>query len=209
LSVRALFTALIVCILFFSVTNVSAQNDLEEDRPDEPAIETQNRITAAERSLTLGGSDTVAVAPGSAVSVFSIFRVLLTLVVVAAAIYGLVFFLKFRRASRAKGELDPFLKILASVPLGTNRGIHVISVGPQAWLVGSAENGVTMISEIGDKDTINAMLLEDSKRIAAPAGAAGHFIDFKAILEKFGISTRAESSGPDKIRKRSERLKGL
>jgi flagellar protein FliO/FliZ len=214
LPVRALFTALVVCIFIFSVTNVFAQDDIagEEIGPDNPVIETPvpDPITVAEQSLTIGSGDTATAMPGSAISVFSIFRVILTLAVVAAAIYGLIYFLKFRRASRAKEELDPFLKILASVPLGANRGLHVISVGPQAWLVGSAENGVNLISEIGDKDTINAMLLEDSKRIAMPTdGAARPLLDFKAILEKFGISAKPEGSGPDNIRKRSERLKGL
>jgi flagellar protein FliO/FliZ len=205
------FTALAAWFLFFSFTNVYAQNDLNPDRADEPALETPDPIRVAEQSLTLGVPDAGAAAPVSAVSVFGIFRILLTLAVVAAAIYGLVFFLKFKRASRGKAELDPFLKILASVQLGANRSVHIISVGPQAWLVGSAETGVNLISEIGDKDTINAMLLEDSKRIAAPpaGGSAGRLLDFKAVMEKLGFSSKNENPGPDQIRKRSERLKGL
>jgi flagellar protein FliO/FliZ len=199
-------------MLIFPVANVFAQSDVAGELPEEPAVETApDPIRAAEQSMTLGGGDEGPAMPGSAVSVFGIFRVLLTLAVVAAAIYGLVYFLKFRRTSRAKEEPDPFLKVLASVPLGASRGIHVVSVGPQAWLVGSAETGVNLISEITDKDTINAMLLEDSKRSAKPpvGGAARPLLDFKAILEKFGTSAKAEGSGPDKIRKRSERLKGL
>ena len=228
---RALFSALFIWIFVFSVTNISAQTDLGEDHPPEPALETENSQTSAseprtldpiedpirvaEQSLTLGSGDTGAAMTGSGVSVFGVFRILLTLAVVAAAIYGLVYFLKFRRAARAGTAQDPFLKVLASAPLVTNRSVHVVSVGPQAWLVGSAENGVHLISEISDKDTINAMLLEDSKRIASgeTGGAAGGggvpLLDFKAILGKLGISPKNESSGPDEIRKRSERLKGL
>jgi flagellar protein FliO/FliZ len=227
LPARALFSALFIWIFVFSVTNVFAQADLTEDRPPEPAFEAENPVQTptpeprtldpiedpiriAEQSLTLGSGDTGAAITGSGVSVFGIFRILLTLAVVAAAIYGLVYFLKFRRTSRAGAAQDPFLKVLASAPLVTNRSVHVVSVGPQAWLVGSAENGVNLISEISDKDTINAMLLEDSKRIAAPTeGAAGPMLDFKAILGKLGISAKNENSGPDEIRKRSERLKGL
>ena len=225
---RALSTALVILIVFFSATNVFAQNDLAEDRQNESAIQTPDTNTpdpietpdpnrAAEQALTLGNAETGTAMPGSAFSVFSIFRVLLTLAVVAAAIYGLVFFLKSRRASRGRGDQDPFLKILASTPLGTNRSAHVISVGSQAWLVGSAENGVSLISEITDKDTINAMLLEDSRRSATPDGtplidgAIGprRFLDFKAILGKLGISVKTGGSGPENIRKRRERLKGL
>jgi flagellar protein FliO/FliZ len=212
-------TALIVWILLFPVTNVSAQNDPAGDKPaveatdPDKAAETPDPIRARQEMMVFGGEETGTEAetarPVSTVSVFSILRMLLTLAVVAAAIYGLVYFLKFRRASRAKADLDPFLKILASVPLGPSRGVHVVSVGPQAWLVGSAETGVNLISEIGDKDTINAMLLEDSKRIAMPPTGGTPLLDFKAILERLGISTQKESSGPDQIRKRSERLKGL
>lgn len=217
---RVLCTALILWIFIFSATNVSAQEDLAGNSPIEPAIQTadpntpepvEDPIRTAEQSLTLGGADAGAAMPGSGVSVFGIFRILLTLAVVAAAIYGLVYFLKFRRASRTKEDLDPFLKVLASVPLTASRGVHVVSVGTQAWLVGSAENGVSLISEITDKDTINAMLLEDSRRMAAPptTGVGGPLLDFKAILGRLGISTKTENSGPDQIRKRSERLKGL
>jgi flagellar protein FliO/FliZ len=212
-----LCTALVVWILIFPITNVWAQDDLVGDRPDEsaigitdPAAETPDPIRAAEQSLTLGGGEAGTAMPASDVSVFGIFRILVTLAVVAAAIYGLVYFLKFRRASRDKAEQDPFLKILASVPLGASRGVHVVSVGQQAWLVGSAETGVNLIGEIGDKDTINAMLLEDSKRMAMPPiGGGGPLHDFRAILGRLGFSTKNENSGPDQIRKRSERLKGL
>ena len=216
---RVLCTALFVLFLIFSVTNISAQDDLSGDSQAEQAIQTPNPIETpnpvedpnitAQQSLTFGGPDAAATPAASGVSVFAIFRVLLTLAVVAAAIYGLVYFLKFRRNSRAGAEQDPFLKILASAPLVANRSVHVISVGPQAWLVGSAETGVNLISEIQDKDTINAMLLEDSKRIATPAVAGSALLDFKAILGKLGISAKPENSGPVQIRKRSERLKGL
>jgi len=225
---RALFTALFLWIFVFSAINVPAQEDNAGNRqleqtnqtPDpsqtpnlsetpDPEVPDLNR--QAQQSLAFGSPDTGAPASVPGVSVFSIFRVILTLAVVAAAIYGLVYFLRFRRASRDKIESDPFLKVLASAPLVTNRGVHVVSVGPQAWLVGSAENGVTLISEISDKDTINAMLLEESKRVAAlPAGGAGApLLDFRAILSKMGFSAKPENSGPDQIRKRSERLKGL
>jgi flagellar protein FliO/FliZ len=222
LPARVLCTALVIWIFIFPAANVSAQ----DDQPAEPAIETPNSVQtsapntpdpiedpnkAAQQALTFGSGDGAAIPATPGVSVFGIFRILLTLAVVAAAIYGLVYFLKFRRTSRAKAELDPFLKILASAPLSVSRGVHVVSVGQQAWLVGSAENGVNLISEISDKDTINAMLLEDSKRIAAPptTGIGGPLLDFRAILGRLGISTKTENSGPDQIRKRSERLKGL
>jgi flagellar protein FliO/FliZ len=138
--------------------------------------------------------------------------VILTLAVVAAAIYGLVFFIK--RASRGGRNQDPFLKVLAGTSLGTNRSAHVISVGSRAWLVGAAENGINLISEIDDKDVINAMLLEDSRKSAAESAGAetpllGRFLDFKALLRRLGMPVEAGTPGPESIRKRREKLKGL
>ena len=144
-------------------------------------------------------------------SVLSILRVLLTLVVVAAAIYGLVFLVK--KFSRGGAAQDPFLKVLASARLGVNRSAHIVSVGSQAWLVGAAENGVNLISEIGDKEILDAMILEDSRRTAEAqtgGGITGRFPDFKALLHRLGMPVDSGSPpGPESIRKRGERLKGL
>jgi len=193
----------ILCLFCLSSTALFAQDETAEA----PA---EDRITAAERALPLGEDTTGNAVPPSPASALSILRVLLTLAVVAAAIYGLVFLVK--RFARGGMSRDPFLKILASVPLGTNRSAHIISVGSQAWLVGSAENGVNLISEIGDKDVLDAMILEDSRR-SADAGLsgapAGRFPDFKSLLRRMGMPVDSTPPGPDSIRKRGERLKGL
>ena len=172
------------------------------------AAEAVDPITAAEQALPVGG-EAVAVPP--AASTLGIFRVLLTLAVVAAAIYGIVFFIK--RVSRGGREQDPFLKVLASTPLGTNRSAHILSVGQRAWLVGAAENGVHLISEIEDKEVLDTMLLEDSRRSAespVAGGHAGRFSDFRSLLRKLGMpSETGAPSSPESIRKRGERLKGL
>jgi flagellar protein FliO/FliZ len=123
------------------------------------------------------------------------------------AIYGLVYLIKrFTKGNTAK---DPFLKVLASVPLGTNRSAHIISVGSQAWLVGAAENGVNLISEIEDNDLLNTMLLEDSRKSATASLDAGHLPDFRALLHKLGMKVGGKAPGTEDIRKRSEKLKGL
>ena len=160
---------------------------------------------AAEQELLLGDDTGVTGIATTGSSVWNILRILLTLVVVAAAIYGLVFFVK--KFSRGNTSQDPYLKILASIPLGTNRGAYVISVGSQAWLVGAAESGVNLISEIKDKDILDAMLLEDSRKSAETP--AGRLPDFKSFLRKFGMTANPGNPGPENIRKRRERLKGL
>ena len=204
---RSLTAVLAVCAFILLTTGIFAQDDAVS------AAETPiaDPITVAERALPLGeGADGAAITPPPA-SALSILRVLLTLVVVAAAIYGLVFLIK--RFSRGNTAQDPFLKVLASVPLGTNRSAHIISVGSQAWLVGAAESGVGLISEIEDKEILDAMLLEDSRRSAeAPAGGGltGRFPDFRALLRRLGMpADSGVPPSPESIRKRGERLKSM
>jgi flagellar biogenesis protein FliO len=147
--------------------------------------------------------------PGVEVSAFpAILRMVVVLVLVAVFIYFAVFFLKvfFKRFSQPQEAGNPYLKILASAHLGSNRFVYVVSVGPQAWLVGAADNGVSLIAEVGDKETVDALMLEDSRKKAE----TGKFPDFRSLLRRFGGGT-GENPGPspDNIRKRRERLRGL
>jgi flagellar protein FliO/FliZ len=195
-----------LCIFNLSVTPLFAQEEPSGEGiavQETPAVDP---IIAREQALSLGDNGTGAAASPPAASAWGIFRVILTLAVVAAAIYGLVFFIK--RTARGGNNQDPFLKILANAPLGANRGVYIIAVGSKVWLVGAAENGVSLISEIEDKDVLNAMLLEDSRKSAeAPAG---RFPDFKSLLQRLGMPMEPGAPpGPEDIRKRRERLKGL
>ncbi|MCL2270278.1 MAG: flagellar biosynthetic protein FliO [Treponema sp.] len=202
---RFLAAIFALCLFFPLATGIFAQDEAV------PAVEVPaaDPIIEAERALSLGNNGAEIAAPPSGISAWSILRVLLTLAVVAAAIYGLVFIIK--RVSRGRTAQDPFLKILASTPLGVNRSVHIVSVGSQAWLVGSAESGVSLISEVEDKDILNAMLLEDSRRSASAANPGGSGIpDFKALLRRLGVPADSGAPpGPENIRKRGERLKGI
>jgi len=129
---------------------------------------------------------------------------LLVLALVAAAIYGIVFL--FRKGPKQTFNDDPFLKVLANAHLGENRYVHVVSVGSKAWLVGASQGGVKLIGEIEDKEIIDAMLVEDSRKSEAPPG---RFPDFMQLLRRFGVKTQLTLPGTDNIRKRRERLKGL
>ena len=177
--------------------------DFPAEDPVPAAEQAEDPITAAEQALVLGEGAAVQPVPG--ISILGILRMVLTLAVVAVAIYGLVFI--FKRAARPSIAQDPFLKILSTTMLAANRSAHVIALGSRAWLVGSSESGVSLISEIEDKDIIDAMLLEDSRKSAATP--KGRFQDFKTLLRRFGVPTETGTPGPENIRSRRERLRGL
>jgi hypothetical protein len=63
-----------------------------------------------------------------------------------------------------------------------------------------------LISEIEEKEIIDAMLLEDSKKITE---TQNRFPDFLSVLRRLGTPAQTNSSGADEIRKRRERLKEM
>ncbi|GHV61465.1 hypothetical protein AGMMS49587_05680 [Spirochaetia bacterium] len=187
---------------------------------------------AAEQSLTLGEALPGAPAVQGPASFFIILRMILVLILAAAAIYGIVYFLK--KAVRPAGQRDSHLRVLASAHLGQNRFAHVVSVGTRAWLVGAGAGGVNLIAELEEQEAVDAMLLEESRRNAE--AAPGRFLDFRAMLRRLGSAGNGRAPGaepsagagldqgsppeptaealgrgspPDNIRKRRERLKGL
>jgi flagellar protein FliO/FliZ len=207
-AIRALFTVL-VAGAFLCVAQISAVY-AQAGQPDpagggDLSVSRDDPIAEAERALSLGEGETTPVAVPAASSLGTVLRMVLTLAVAAAAIYGVIYFIK--RASRRAEARDPFLKVLASAHLGANRYAHIVAVGSKAWLVGAAEGGVSLISEIEDADTLNALLLEDSRKSAELT--AGRFTDFKAMLRRLGMNVDSGVPGTDSIRKRRERLRGL
>ncbi|MDR1278863.1 MAG: flagellar biosynthetic protein FliO [Treponema sp.] len=169
----------------------------------------ESRTEIPDESAIILGEPVSGTDPVPAASGFAVFRMVLVLALVAAAVYGVVFFI--RRASRPRERLDPRLKILTQAHLGANRFVCVVNVGNQAWLVGAGEGGVSLISEITDKEALDAMILEYSQNSSNPHG--GKFPDFRAFLSRFGGGAGLPPEKPgfstDNVRKNRERLKGL
>jgi flagellar protein FliO/FliZ len=183
--------------LFAKIPLISAQ----EDPPAEV-----NPLRAAERAIILDEeSPASAFTPAGGPSTWAVIRMLLTLALAAAAIYGVVFFI--RRSSKPPAASDPFLKILATAHLGSNRYAHIVSVGDKAWLLGSSDGGVNLIGEIENNDILNAMLVEDSRKSSQAQN--GRFPDFMSILRRMGVQAQERVPGAEDIRERRERLKGL
>jgi flagellar protein FliO/FliZ len=174
-----------------------------QSQGEDPLPEAVNPLRLAEQAFVLEDNDP-GITTTTGPSVWAAIRMILILALAAAAIYGIVFLIK--RTSKQTVTSDPFLKILATSHLGNNRYAHVVAVGSKAWLLGSSDGGVNLIGEIADKDIIDAMLLEESKKSAE---TPGRLPDFMSILRRMGARPQSNIPGADDIRKRRERLKGL
>jgi len=204
-ALRALCSILLIGCLFVLPGPSAAAQEAYEPNGTEPVAATSREW---EHAIFLGepitGPDGP-VSPGTSPA-GAVLQMVLVLALVAVAIYGLVYLLK--KASQGnRAAKDPFLKVLASAHMGANRGVHVVSLGSQTWLVGAAEHGVNLIGEITDREVVDAMLLEDSRRSAE--SITGRLPNFKAMLRRLGMPADPDPSTPENIRKRSERLKGM
>jgi flagellar protein FliO/FliZ len=72
-------------------------------------------------------------------------RTIVGLAIVIGVIYGLYWILKQVKASREDSSTGDGLTTLATLPLGTNRSIHLVRAGHEIVLVGAGEHGVTPI----------------------------------------------------------------
>lgn len=105
-------------------------------------------------------------------------RVVLVLLLVCAGLWGIMNLLK--KSTRFNAADDPYLKVLASLPLSATQSVRVVSVGDRAFLIGLADHSCTLLTEITDRELIDSMLLESS-RTGGAAAAAG----FSSLIAKF------------------------
>lgn len=100
-------------------------------------------------------------------------RMIVGLFVVLAVIYGAYLLARSYRKSRARGPSDGRMEIVATTALGPNRAVHLIRVGEEHVLVGSAEHGVTKLRVYdADESTVLAPLLDSSATMSRLSPAA-------------------------------------
>jgi flagellar protein FliO/FliZ len=159
---------------------------------------------AAEADMVLGAQE-----PGAGIggpSIFSVVQILFTLGLIAAAVYGVVYFIK--RSKKSMLSENPHLKVLASIPINARTQAAVIALGNKAYLVGTGESSVTLIAEHTDKETLDAMMLDYAQQSAQTAPR----ISFKALLQTLAGRGAADGGGtppPRDLTKQRERLRGL
>jgi flagellar protein FliO/FliZ len=194
-----LLTVLLIALFCLGALPPAFLSAQETETGEEAAGSLEN---IPESSILLGG-ETPDIPPDTpGLSVSPILRMLLILLLAAAAIYGVVYLLK--RSSRPSELRDPNVKVLSSVHLGSNRFAHVLAVGTRVWLLGASDGGVNLITEIEDQDAVNALFLEESRRSAQ---GGSKIQDFKAMLRRLGLPVDNRVPGADNIRQRRDRLK--
>jgi flagellar protein FliO/FliZ len=101
--------------------------------------------------LDLGSSGETAQNAQSA-SGGSLVRTIVGLVVVLAVIYGLYWVLKKVKSSKDSSASGSGLETIATMPLGTNRALHLVRTGREFVLLGTAEHSITPIRRYSEDE---------------------------------------------------------
>jgi flagellar protein FliO/FliZ len=116
----------------------------------------------------------------------SIVRTIVGLAVVIGVIYGLTWVLKQVNASQAQTATGGGLETLATLPLGTNRTLHLVRAGDEVVLLGSGEAGVTPIRTYGEAEARALGLLEDELpdvEVLSPEGGFLHRLRSRTVMK--------------------------
>ncbi len=199
-SPRRLAAAFLACVVFALGAPSLAQSAASEVSPaSEAAAEPANEalLPIGEAAPAENGT-----APSTAGTLFALFRIVLVLALLCAGLWGLFFFLK--KSTGINVGDDPYLKSVASLPLGASRSVQVVTLGARAFMLGVTDQSVSLISEVDDRELIDAMNLAADKTTTARVGG------FQAILSAFMPQKRGENLpsdfGAELIRRQRERL---
>jgi flagellar protein FliO/FliZ len=98
---------------------------------------------------------------------------LLILAAVVGVIYLLFYLLK--RGFRRQLPQNDLIRVLGSRTLSGNRALHLVELGRSVFLVGAAESGISLISEIKDQETLDRIRIENAQTVKVPQGFAQFF----------------------------------
>ena len=125
----------------------------QEDLPDSSSASEESTPIPEANATAEGLTSTTPV-----VSTWDFVRMAVILGVVVGAIYLLFFLL--RKGAGSKILENDLVRVLGSKSLGANRMIHLVQIGTVVLVVGSADASVSLIAQISDRETLDAIHLE-------------------------------------------------
>jgi flagellar protein FliO/FliZ len=125
----------------------------------------------------------------------SIIRTIVGLLVVIAVIWGLTWILKQVKSGREVRAGGVGLQSVATLPLGSNRSLHLVRAGDDYLLLGSAEHGLVPIHRYSELQAREAGLLEeeDLPALGSDGRGAGGETGPQGRLGEFGGEARARA----------------
>ncbi len=107
------------------------------------------------------GEDGEPVGEVGAFGVADLLRMVLVLLMVIGAIYGVVSFLRRRTPSKDSDEDSP-IRLLATRNIGANRDLYAVMIGRQVMVLGGGDQSLQLITTVDDQETIDELVLAAS-----------------------------------------------
>ena len=152
-----------LCLLLVVGTGISAQDSGSQEPIGDESLNSRDETlyTFPESSPESQDDQELTSDPGPLISTWDFLRMILILAIVIGLIYGLFFVLKKTTLKRVV-END-LIRVLGSRSLASNKSLHLVEVGNSIFLVGSADGGISMISEIKDSESLDRIHLQASE----------------------------------------------
>jgi flagellar protein FliO/FliZ len=87
-----------------------------------------------------------------------------------------VIFYAIKKGINKKIVENELIKIMGSKIITGNKVLHLIEVGNSVYLIGSSNEGISLISEVSDKETKDIIKLKASQKSENPVKGFGDFI---------------------------------
>ena len=194
----------------FILTSVSAPLCAQENFQD--VDETQLLIGEGNGAAPEGadGEETAAMSDEqiTTFTFWDFLRMILILGAVIALIYVIFFFI--RKRGSPKLQDNELFSIISTQPINNNRTLHLVQVGNQFFLVGSADQSVSLISEISDQETIDEIRLKlSNQRSDQPKSFRNIFSGFMGQKSVRLDGSVNKNFNTNFLKKQKDRLKGM
>lgn len=158
------YSKVIFAIFIFLFASMSCFTQAADISESTKIINNYENSDIDESSILLSSSDESTVGKSSSFSTFWLFlRMILVLAIVIICIYAVVWFMK-KSVKTENDEDEPFLRKVSSVSLAPGKSVQIVTLVDKGFVVGVSEDSVSLISEINDKELIDAMNLYSDKK---------------------------------------------
>ena len=164
--------AVVMAALFLFLIPFSSAQSATKNADDSQTVQIENSqneksiFTEEDESklpiMTDSGSTNVADAPYSTGGIGIYVRMIVMLLIVIALIYAVFRFLKASGKVSVLND-DTFLRKVSSLSLGNGKSVQIVTLIDTAFLIGVTDNSINLISEIKDKELIDALNLYADK----------------------------------------------
>ena len=198
-------TILVFLCLLVMAGPIAAQDSPAEDTAQDSTGFHPESAKNPEELILIDEGSAQETAQAPVISTWDFVKMLLVLGGVVGLIYLL--FVLLKRGARNRYPENQLIRMLDYQSLAGNRALHLVEVGNSIFLVGSAENGVSLVSEITDKESLDTIHLELSQK---PTPQRRNFSDM--LINLFKSAGNKRISIVDSInfmKQQKDRLKKL